>query len=120
MNPHYINLAYERTVITHLRRYLEEKFLEGGGGVKDELVCESVPYDVRIVPNGSVVDVIQRLQEEEKRLTDEMSQFEFRKRDVQPLAKKSQPREEVPQPAAPAPRPRGKAGKARDRSGDPG
>jgi len=104
MNPAYKQLAYQRTVITTLRRFVEEKYLEGGGGVKEELLCESVPYEIRQVPNESFIEVIQRLQEEEKTLTEEMAQYEFRKREVRPIAKPSA----APDPA---PVPRGAGGK---------
>jgi hypothetical protein len=109
MNPAYTQLAYHRTVITALRRLVEEKYLEGGGGVKEDLICEAVPYEIRQVPNESFIEVIQRLQEEEKTLTEEMAQYEFRKREVRPIAKP----DASPVPAAVPRGSGGKGGKSR-------
>lgn len=103
MNSDYKNLAYERTVITALRRFLEEKYLEGGGGVKEELICEALPHEDRQVPSTAFIEVILRLQAEEKRLSEDLSQFSFRREAVRPLA---------PKPAAQPPD-GAKAGKSR-------
>lgn len=104
MNTSYKKLAYEVTVFALLRRTLEEKYLQGGGSLKEDLICELVPYADRQVPNETVADVIQRLLEEERRLSEEMAQYEFRKRDVRPIAKAP---EEVPEQPVPAAKPAG-------------
>jgi hypothetical protein len=92
MNTDFIRLAYERTVAAACRRYLMEKYLEGGGGQKETLVCEEVAFNIREVPSEMIVMFIQRLEAEEKRLTEEMAKYEFRKRDEQrPIAQPAQP-----------------------------
>lgn len=81
MNYEYMRLAYERTVLAALRRHAMDRYLEGGGGDREALVCEQLPYESREVPNEIVADVIQRLEEEERAITNEMSKFDFRRRD---------------------------------------
>ncbi len=89
MNPQYLQLAYERAIITYLRRHLEDRYLGVGGGLREELVCESVPYEARLVTPETFADMVQRLSEEEVRLTTEMATYEFRKRDVSAFASPS-------------------------------
>lgn len=110
MNYQYQQLAYERTVVTAVRRHLEDKYLGVGGSSREELVCEEVPYATRNVPTEIFVEFIQRLSEEERRLTVEMASYDFRKIDVKPLptVSKDQAEQEEPEDAQ---RPRGKGGK---------
>jgi hypothetical protein len=80
MNQHYRTLAYERSLWGELRRHLEESYLEGGGTQKRKAICESLPYEIREVPNDTVASVIQKIEQEEYRITKEMGLYDFRRR----------------------------------------
>lgn len=85
MNSEYQQLAYERTIISTVRRHIEDKYLGANGAAAEELICEDVPYQARMVPRDMFVEFIQRLSEEESRITTEMSAYDFRKRDAKPF-----------------------------------
>lgn len=84
MNQEYARLAYECTVIMALRRHLIATYLDAD---TEALVCEELPYSLRHVPQDTVIDVVRRLEEEERVLQEEMSTYEFRKQEAKPLAK---------------------------------
>jgi hypothetical protein len=91
MDHKYLQLAYERTILAHARRHLEDVYV--GHGVTDTektetMTCESVPYELREVPREAIAEFAARLQEEERRISAEMSQYDFRREDARPLAER--------------------------------
>ena len=98
MTSEYKRLAYGVAFFAAARRAMEEKYLQGGGALKEDLICELLPFGDRVVPHDAIVESMQRLQEEELRLLNELQTYEFRKRDARPPIPqvKSQ---EAPQPA---------------------
>lgn len=117
MNPDYKRLAYERTLVTELRRHLMGKYVDGGGGSKSTLQCDALPYEDREVPQDAVVEMVQRLEAEEHTLNAEMTKYDFRKQDVRPLPRAQDLVRPIvpgsPVVGEPAAKPRGKSRKAR-------
>lgn len=93
----YKHKAWEVAVLSAARSLVEERYLNGGGGQKEELICEEVSFRDRVVPPEAIANVLRRLQAEEHRIIDEMNQYELRKKDdVKPLPQvpQEEPRKE--------------------------
>lgn len=104
MTPEYKRLAYEVSVCEAAIRGLQEKYLPGGGGQKEVLICELVPHADRNVPEEALLNFVQRLQAASEQLKAEMAKYELRKRDEsQPLPPPKKPQSEVRASAQAAP-----------------
>ena len=110
MTSEFKKLAYGVAFFAAARRVMQERYLQSGGGTeKEELVADMLPYGDRVIPEDVIVENLQRLQEEEVRLLNELQNYEFRKREQQPAIPQVKVEEviavEPEKPAVPAPKP---------------
>lgn len=91
MNPRYIELAHELTVIEHLRQHLLDQFVD----MPNELKCDLLSSRHRKVPKEAIIGVMERLQAERRVLEEELGQYDFVKREIRPLARVKGAEEDV-------------------------
>ena len=77
MNPEYKRHAYARTILYELAYYLKERFIAAELPPKSTIVCEEVLYADRVIPQGdlhAMLNRIGRMEEEERR---QMARYEM-------------------------------------------
>lgn len=94
MDARYADLAYERAIWAWLRRMLEEQHLAGGGSKKSPIVCDTLPYEMRTVPQEAIVKTVLRLEQQEHLISMSMSEYEFQRRAPSPIGELSPPPQE--------------------------
>lgn len=85
MNPRYIELAHELTVIEHLRQHLLDQYIDMPNELS--LSCDLLPVRHRRVPKEAIIGVMERLQLEKRTLEEELAHYDFVKRGIKPLAR---------------------------------
>lgn len=76
----YLRLAYRRTVLSAVRRYLSDYVASDIPAAKT-LVCEEALMSDRDVPEEAFQDVLDDVLREEESLRLQMADFEFRRRE---------------------------------------
>lgn len=80
----YRDLAYERTIVAELQRYLLETYIAVDGPAKKSIVCEEVFRAEGEVTQDALLELLDRLREWENRIRDRMSAYGWRKADKSP------------------------------------
>jgi hypothetical protein len=112
MSTDYTRHAHRRTVLAELQRVLLQRFIsKGGDEPKERLLCEEVFFADKEVTQEALMEIMEELQRREADERIQMTQYEFRRRDVttKPAkASKEGPGEDGTADQPPAAKPAGK------------
>lgn len=84
IHPDYIRTAHRRAIYQEIQRLLMEKYVAVDRPAKEPIICEEVPFSNKEVTQEALLEVLNTIEllQQEERVS--MSQFEMRRKNVQP------------------------------------